>query len=392
MLPPTTSRFLVRHSAGRTSFSHASHGLRHELDVFVDPSDPVKLSRLTPREHERAPAPAERLRLQRVDPRAAPRGPGDPRRNRARRGERRDPRPQPLQHRVSGARGLRARERELPLGHGRPRVVPGPQRVAGEARRPAARGSVRTVRRRARSLRRPARARRPRARRDANARLPARPGAERRGRARDPVPSLLARGGRGRAPREPPVVGPHARRRAGAHTGRLLRPADEPVAPLPGAQLPHVGAVGLLPAGRRVRIPRPAPGRHGARPRPPGPHPRAPAARRAPPVHGGRRPALVARAGRPGHAHPLLGRHAVAAVRRRALRSHDRGHGRPRRGRRRSSRRPRSRRRQPRPTSSRGSAPRPARSSSTARARSRGASPPARTACPSSAAATGTTG
>ncbi len=234
-----------------------------------------------PREHERAPATAERLRLQRVDPRAAPRGPGDPRGDGARRGERRDPRPQPLQHRVPGARGLRARERELPLGHGRPRVVPGPQRIAGEARRPAPRGSVRAVRRRARSLRRPARARRPRARRDANARLPARPGGQRRGRASDPVPSLLARGGRGRAPREPPVVGPHARRRAGEHTGRLLRPADEPVAPLPGAQLPHVGAVGLLPAGRRVRVPRPAPGRDGARPRPPGPHPRAAAARRA---------------------------------------------------------------------------------------------------------------
>ena len=40
------SRVLVRHSAGRSRFSQAAHGLRHELDVFVDASDPVKLSRL----------------------------------------------------------------------------------------------------------------------------------------------------------------------------------------------------------------------------------------------------------------------------------------------------------------------------------------------------------
>ena len=41
------SRLLVRHSAGLTRFSRACHGIRHELDVFVDATDPVKLSRLT---------------------------------------------------------------------------------------------------------------------------------------------------------------------------------------------------------------------------------------------------------------------------------------------------------------------------------------------------------
>ncbi len=41
------SRFLVRHSAGLTRFSRVTHGIRHALDVFVDGSDPVKLSRLT---------------------------------------------------------------------------------------------------------------------------------------------------------------------------------------------------------------------------------------------------------------------------------------------------------------------------------------------------------
>jgi cyclic beta-1,2-glucan synthetase len=47
-LPRTaTSRVLVRHSAGLTRFSRVTRGVRHELDVFVHASDPVKLSRLT---------------------------------------------------------------------------------------------------------------------------------------------------------------------------------------------------------------------------------------------------------------------------------------------------------------------------------------------------------
>ena len=41
-----TSRLLVRHSAGLTRFLQVAHGIRQELDVFVDASDPVKLSRL----------------------------------------------------------------------------------------------------------------------------------------------------------------------------------------------------------------------------------------------------------------------------------------------------------------------------------------------------------
>jgi len=42
-----TSRVVIRHSAGLTRFLRVASGLRHELDVFVDASDPVKLSRLT---------------------------------------------------------------------------------------------------------------------------------------------------------------------------------------------------------------------------------------------------------------------------------------------------------------------------------------------------------
>ena len=39
------------------------------------------------------------------------------------------------------------------------------------------------------------------------------------------------------------------------------------MAPLPGARLPVLGAVGILPVRRGVRVPRPAPGRHGPGPR-----------------------------------------------------------------------------------------------------------------------------
>jgi cyclic beta-1,2-glucan synthetase len=42
-----SGRVVVRHSAGLTRFSRVAHGLDQELDVFVDPKDPVKFSRLT---------------------------------------------------------------------------------------------------------------------------------------------------------------------------------------------------------------------------------------------------------------------------------------------------------------------------------------------------------
>ncbi len=83
--------------------------------------------------------------------------------------------------------------------------------------------------------------------------------------------------------------------------GRLVRSADEPLAPLPGRELPAVGALGLLPAGRGLRLPRSAAGRDGALVRAARPRARAPAARREPAVRRRRRPALVARAERPRH-------------------------------------------------------------------------------------------
>jgi cyclic beta-1,2-glucan synthetase len=44
---PRGRRCVVRHSAGLTRFARLTHGLRHELDVFVDPAAPVKYSLLT---------------------------------------------------------------------------------------------------------------------------------------------------------------------------------------------------------------------------------------------------------------------------------------------------------------------------------------------------------
>jgi cyclic beta-1,2-glucan synthetase len=42
-----SGRWVIRHAAGTTQYQHAIHGLRQELTVGVDPTDPVKLARLT---------------------------------------------------------------------------------------------------------------------------------------------------------------------------------------------------------------------------------------------------------------------------------------------------------------------------------------------------------
>jgi cyclic beta-1,2-glucan glucanotransferase len=44
---PRSPRWVVRHAAGVTRFSHAAHGIAHELAVFVAREEPVKLSLLT---------------------------------------------------------------------------------------------------------------------------------------------------------------------------------------------------------------------------------------------------------------------------------------------------------------------------------------------------------
>jgi len=44
---PGDGRWVVRHGAGVTRFAHGAYGIAHELEVFVAPDDPVKLSVLT---------------------------------------------------------------------------------------------------------------------------------------------------------------------------------------------------------------------------------------------------------------------------------------------------------------------------------------------------------
>ncbi len=222
-----------------------------------------------------------------------------------------------------------------------------------QSRGARARAPVRQGRRRARSLRRDPADVRPRRRRGARRRVPAwrRPPRGRRG---EPRAALSRRdGGAGRAGRGARALEAGARRRPGDHAGSGARRAGERVAALPDAGVPPVGAQRVLPVGRRVRIPRPAAGRHGARACRARAGARAPGALRGPPVRRRRRPALVASAVGPRRAHALLGRLPVAAVRDRALRQRHRRRRRAGRGRRRSSRTAPSTRRTTRTTTCR---------------------------------------
>ncbi len=214
------------------------------------------------------PAAAQRLRLPRVGAVPAARRRAPLRGHRAGPRDRRGAGAQPLQRRLRRARGVRARESARP-----------PRRPAtgceflgrnGSLRRPAAlaRESPRTaLRRRPRPVRRAAGPGRPRARRDARGRAAARARATTastpsRWRAASAGSRRRAPGARGgRATAGTTMLGAVA----GRDPGRLVRPDHEPLAALPGAELAAVGPHRLLPAGRRLRLPRPAAGRDGAR-------------------------------------------------------------------------------------------------------------------------------
>ncbi len=170
--------------------------------------------------------------------------------------------------------------------------------------------------------------------------LHARAGRERRGRVR-------ARGGRerrgGGRPRR--ALRPARRLRRGAHSGAgalgrnargsprrdalgRTRPHGQRLARLPDAGLPDLGTDRLLPVGRRLRLPRSAPGCGGPRLRPPGSDARPDPAPRRAPVRRGRCAPLVAPAGGSRHAHAILRRPPVAPVGDQPVRGRDRGpHG-----------------------------------------------------------------
>jgi cyclic beta-1,2-glucan synthetase len=326
-------RWVVRHAAGVTRFARAANGIAQELAVFVARDEPVKLSLLTLTNRS-----DRRRRLALFAYNEWQLGPPVARR------------PSFVATELDGESGAvlardlygaasgpspSPRERAARVRHRRPPGVPRPQRFArarGRARPAAAREPLR---RRPRSVRGAARRDRPRAGRDAPDRFRPRPGPGRGRVGRAPAAlrgKRRRRRGGGRARRGRGVLGRDARRRTGHHARRLVRPAVQSRARLPDLGVPPVGALRLLPGGRRLRLPRSAAGRAGAGGDAARPHPRASAARGGSAVRGGRRPALVEPEQRRGHSHALLGRSALAAVRRRRVRAADRGPRRARRG------------------------------------------------------------
>ena len=197
--------------------------------------------------------------------------------------------------------------RDIDTLHRQPHRVPGPQRVTRATRRRCKRSRPgRTDRALPRPVRRAPDAPDARARRVHRGRLGARRDGHARGGARGRgAPPPQRRGGR------------DARRRSRQHwdgssaPSRWTRPTRRSTCcvngwlALPDGLLPHLGPDRLLPVLRRVRLPRPAPGR--ARPAAGASRPRPRTDRRgvAAPVPRGRRAALVAAVLGPGRAHAL---------------------------------------------------------------------------------------
>src|SRR5262252_9013427 len=103
-------------------------------------------------------------------------------------------------------------------------------------------------------------------------------------------------------------MGGNAQHHRGAHAGRLVRRADEPVAALSEPELPVLDTWRVLSAGRRLRFPRSTAGRARLDPLETVARARAPAACRFAAVRRRRRAALVARTRRQGTAIALLRR------------------------------------------------------------------------------------
>ncbi len=149
--------------------------------------------------------------------------------------------------------------------------------------------------------------------------------------ARESDRALSRRRSRRRRSRGRAQMGRHSRRGRRQDAGSLDGRHAQRLAHLPDAELPHLGALRLLPGERRLWFPRSIAGRHGARRLAASADARASAARRGAAVRRRRCSALVAAAFRPGRAHPHLRRSPVVGLCGRPLRRRHRGRRRPRR-------------------------------------------------------------
>ena len=260
-----TGQYVARHGQGYSRFEHTSHGISLELSQYVAPGDPIKISRL--RIQNRS-ARTRRLSVTAYVEwvlAAARDAGGTLHRDRDRRGDGSDARAQSVEHRLRGSRGLRGSRRATARLDGRPDGVPRPQRRARSAGRARGRrAALESGRRRPRSLRLPCK-RGSSSSRTSERRSSASSG--RRPRTAE-ARSLITRYRTRRPRRGLPRGGDGLGRRPRHGSGEDARPVHgrpaEPLAALPDARLPGVGALGLLPGERRLRLPRPAPGCDGA--------------------------------------------------------------------------------------------------------------------------------
>ena len=327
----TAATYIARHGQGYSVFQHASHGITHELLQFVPPEDPIKISRLTLRNDSgrprrlsvtayvewvlgssRATAPYIITEMDSQSRSAAG--------------------PQRLEERIRRAGGICCFPRPANSYHRRSHRISGPQRLAdcpaALERNGALSGKVGAGFDPCGAL-------------QTTSNL--KPGAqveivfflgqtENADRARDLLQRYRKENLNAVLRRREAALGRHAGQRAGGDSRSQHGYVAESLAALPDAFLPHLGSRRFLPGQRRVRLPRPAPGRDGAERRAARRMTRdTDFARRRASIHARRRAALVASAFRSRNSHPHVRRFALAAVRRESIhrshRRHDRAGG-----------------------------------------------------------------